>query len=324
MHQHVVVSTNGRTTAVRDWSDAVSTYVGRTPASLRLEEEITCETIGSGAFSGYIDAANLGETTISRLVASPNRFRRRLRRGSDSSNSPLMLFVQKQGSCHFEQNDRHGTLDPGDWCVLDTRMAFEWDSPFGCEQITLAPPRPADPALHALIERGVGRRFDGKTGVGRVVQAMVHEAFGQVPRLEASAASAVADAIGALLWRAIDEQLQAPAPVLLRDTQCARIKALIEECLTQPDLSVETIATECGISVRSVQRAFSNDPEGPVSAYIWRRRLAHCASSLRDPHSARRSITDIALAWGFSSSSHFSRAFRGAFGISPRDFRGIS
>ena len=34
-----------------------------------------------------------------------------------------------------------------------------------------------------------------------------------------------------------------------------------------------------------------------------------------------RSITDIALSWGFSDPSHFGRRFKQAYGMSPRDYR---
>jgi AraC-like DNA-binding protein len=35
----------------------------------------------------------------------------------------------------------------------------------------------------------------------------------------------------------------------------------------------------------------------------------------------RRSISDIAYDWGFSSNAHFSRAFKRHTGMSPRDFK---
>jgi AraC-like DNA-binding protein len=34
-----------------------------------------------------------------------------------------------------------------------------------------------------------------------------------------------------------------------------------------------------------------------------------------------RTITEIALKWGFSDAAHFSRSFKASFGISPNAFR---
>ena len=42
---------------------------------------------------------------------------------------------------------------------------------------------------------------------------------------------------------------------------------------------------------------------------------------LNNPALAPRTITDIALSWGFNNSAHFSRVFREHTGLSPRAFR---
>ena len=54
---------------------------------------------------------------------------------------------------------------------------------------------------------------------------------------------------------------------------------------------------------------------------IQRRRLEACLRDLRHPAHAQRSVTDIALSWGFSNSAHFSRAFRAHVGCSPSEYR---
>lgn len=51
------------------------------------------------------------------------------------------------------------------------------------------------------------------------------------------------------------------------------------------------------------------------------RRIERAAEELESPAHLRRSWIDIALGWGFSSPSHFSRSFRRRFGASPSEFR---
>ena len=58
-----------------------------------------------------------------------------------------------------------------------------------------------------------------------------------------------------------------------------------------------------------------------VSEWIWDRRLQRCYDLLTRPEPRPLSVTEVAYQLGFSSSSHFSTAFRRKFGISPSDLR---
>jgi len=60
---------------------------------------------------------------------------------------------------------------------------------------------------------------------------------------------------------------------------------------------------------------------GTIAAHIRARRLARMRADLADPRLAGRTVTEIALAWGFSDPAHASRAFRRAYGTSPSGFR---
>ncbi|MFB7513196.1 helix-turn-helix domain-containing protein [Streptomyces sp. NPDC056144] len=99
------------------------------------------------------------------------------------------------------------------------------------------------------------------------------------------------------------------------DAMLARVHAHIEEHLTDPDLSPESIARAHHISVRYLQKLFQNDGS-TVSQWVRQRRLEACRCELA--RSTRRTtMAAMAHRWGFSSPSHFSRTFRGAYGMSP-------
>ena len=317
------VSPDGRIFAdsALTWEDAMHTGISRMPAEFRHQEVMQIQLADGQTFSGRIDYGDLAGTGLCRMTASPHRFQRALREGASLAASPLILVIQVKNSSYFEQRGRSGMLSPGDWCLLDTYRPFCWNSASGHEQIVVTIQRPADPGLGDLIARGAARRCDGKTGAARILQAMAGEVAGQLHHLAPYSARSLAGALTATAWNALQEQLEAPAPILPRDTQCSRLKVWIEARLAAPDLSVETIAQGCGLSLRSVHRAFSSDPVGSVSNYLWQRRVVHCAAALKSPAEAHRSITDISLSWGFSSSSHFSRVFRSALGVSPRTYR---
>jgi transcriptional regulator GlxA family with amidase domain len=153
------------------------------------------------------------------------------------------------------------------------------------------------------------------------LQGALREAFSQLAHLHGAGEAGLRRALIGMAWDALREQLEAPPRPAHQDLLCARVKSFVESRLEDPDLSVESIAQACGMSVRSLHRAFAADPAGSVSHYVWMGRLRHCAADLRDPTQAHRTITDICFAWGFNSSSHFSRIFKGELGVAPRDYR---
>ncbi|WP_274563575.1 helix-turn-helix transcriptional regulator [Streptomyces spiramyceticus] len=58
-----------------------------------------------------------------------------------------------------------------------------------------------------------------------------------------------------------------------------------------------------------------------VSRWILHRRLEAGRRELSRPRHAGPSVTAVAHCWGFTSTSHFSRSFRAAYGMSPRERR---
>jgi AraC-like DNA-binding protein len=74
------------------------------------------------------------------------------------------------------------------------------------------------------------------------------------------------------------------------------------------------------ISRSYLDKLFETEAEG-VARYIRERRLERCREELADPRMTEQSILDIATRWGFVSAAHFSRVFRAAYGMTPREAR---
>ena len=96
-----------------------------------------------------------------------------------------------------------------------------------------------------------------------------------------------------------------------------RVIGKIEEDLAC-HLSLAQLSDLVGLSIPHFCRAFKQTVGCPPYAFVLRRRIEKAKELLR--HSSMP-LTDIALACGFSSSSHFSNAFRREAGMPPRSFR---
>lgn len=90
---------------------------------------------------------------------------------------------------------------------------------------------------------------------------------------------------------------------------------LIDMRLTDPGLTIEGLAAELGVSRATLFRDFG--AENGVKAYIRTRRLALARQALNERSGRRPSIAQIAHAHGFSSESHFSRAYSLTYGHAP-------
>ena len=307
---------------LREWEDAHSAHFGQIDPALREQDAVRCLPMDERPFAGRIEYGALGEMLLCKLAATSFRFTRSLTTPAPTLPAPLMLVSVSRGSVNFVQRGRTCILGPRDWALIDSKLSqgYEISSP-EIEAFVTMLPRPSDPAIAALCERGVAHRWNGRAGLSRVLHAMANESFGEMRRLPASSGRKLGAAIATMTWDALREQIETPPVIGRRDALPMRVKDYIEANLADPELSVERIGHACGISVRGLHRHFAEDPAGSVSRYLWQRRLIRCAEALRDPSRAHLSITDVCFSYGFSSSSHFSRLFKERFGVPPVHYR---
>ena len=307
---------------LRKWEDTLSAHLGQVDPALREQEALRCLPMDERPFIGRIEYGALGEILLCKFGLTNYRFTRSLTTPTPTLPIPMMLTSVSRGSCKFVQSGHTCILTEGDWTLIDTKqpLGYTITSP-EIEGFVIMLPRPSDAAIAALCERGVARRSNGRSGLSRVLHAMVNESFGEMRRLPILSGRKLGAAITTMAWDALREQIETPPVIGHRDELLMRVKAYIEAKLADPELSIERIAHACSISVRGLHRHFAEDAAGSVSRYLWQRRLIRCAEALRDPSQAHRSITDVCFSYGFSSSSHFSRLFKDRFGVPPARYR---
>jgi len=97
----------------------------------------------------------------------------------------------------------------------------------------------------------------------------------------------------------------------------SRVMEFIDARIDQ-QFTVADLATVACMSPAHFARSFKTTVGRSPHEFVSRMRLELAMRMLCDRH---RSIADIALSTGFSSQSNFSRAFRGATGTTPGDYR---
>lgn len=103
----------------------------------------------------------------------------------------------------------------------------------------------------------------------------------------------------------------------MRNSHVVRAISIMEKHIEDP-ISPGTIAKELGISTRQLERLFSKYLSSTPKGYFNGMRLERAQNLLVQ---TELSVTEVAIATGFVSPSHFCKVFRSHFGRSPHVHR---
>ena len=232
----------------------------------------------------------------------------------------LAVQVVVSGREHFTIDNRTSVLGPGDVLIWNTTRPMNFEVVERLEKISVMMPlsrlRGWLPQSWHSIASSLPQGSPGASLLNAFIRSMAPDFLsGHLRNGEA-----LTEALIGLVVSALDTDKSAVDTCSLRDAQLLLVKQYIDRHLGNPELSPGMIAEANRISLRYLHCLF--EPEGTtVLQYIIRERLQRCRRELSNPLMATRTITDIAFSWGFQSSTHFSRRFRDAFGMSPNEFR---
>jgi AraC-like DNA-binding protein len=176
------------------------------------------------------------------------------------------------------------------------------------------------------VDRLLARRMPGGEGIIALLYQFIARlttdtaAYGPAdgPRL----GTIVVDLLSAALAQVLETETEdSLTPEARRRTLTLRIEAFIQQNLRDPRLAPEVVAAAHHISVSYLHRLFQERGIS-VAASIRRRRLEHCRADLVDPALAAVPVHTIAARWGFPDATHFSRAFRREYAMTPLEYRG--
>jgi AraC family transcriptional regulator, glycine betaine-responsive activator len=99
----------------------------------------------------------------------------------------------------------------------------------------------------------------------------------------------------------------------MRNEHLIRAIAMMEASIEEPRPTAE-IAEALEISVRQLERLFDRYLNATPKAYFTEMRLHRARNLLVQ---SEQSVTEVAIACGFRSSSHFAKCYKRAYGLSP-------
>ncbi len=189
--------------------------------------------------------------------------------------------------------------------------------------VILSLPRTALPLRPDRVDRVLAERIPADRGMGAILAQYMRSlaAHGEecAPAELEQLGSVALDLAGACLAGQIGAEEELSEESRTR-ALLARIDTFIGHNLGDPGLSPSAVAARHSMSLRRLQLLFRERGES-VAATIRRRRLRHCREDLADPGQLSVPVHTVALRWGFTNASVFSRLFRDTYGASPSEFR---
>lgn len=261
----------------------------------------------------------MGDLRLSSITASPHRLRRL---PATVDNDFLVLDFVLDGRCSIEQDGRRVSLNPGSGAICNAARPYTQYFPETCKLAVLTFPRELLSRQVAAIDRGTAIDLACSSQLYPLVNAYVKQLITQAPLLTPSTTLVVAQQLTDLLSGAISESLS-HLPLPLSDHKVAtliRIRTYVESNLREPTLNPEAVANHLRLSTRYVNQLL--EAEGiSLGRLILHKRLEAVADALRNPNMVTRSISTLALSFGFNDLTHFSKAFRQHYGVTAREFR---
>ncbi|MEQ4255457.1 helix-turn-helix domain-containing protein [Pseudomonas syringae] len=285
------------------WQEVVSSTYGL----------VASQPLNEAPFDGRLNVRGQGSVTFTRIQSSPLHYRRLQQ---DRESDHFLLTLSLCPDALVVQNDRESRQGAGDIVLYDSAQPYACSYPEGDDQIVLTVPRKLLLQHIPSAECLVCRTLDGRSALGRVAAVVLTEAWN---------AEGLSDPLSERLNASLLDVLSTAFDSVFGDTdirrqshqmqQLQRIKQFLLNNLPDTGLTAENIALATHVSPRTLNRLFAQEGTTAIR-WLWQQRLSACHDALLKRHVRR--VSDAALNFGFTNLSHFSRAFKNAYGIPPQ------
>jgi|GEM_PF-632751 len=323
-HSHKVdfLLTHRRTTSVAATTDSVlpqqRTEFWCNALTSTLKSKARIEVPSTVLLDAKIAGLAWGSVRLIEMVATPHAIALTPIPGEDS----IFVLINLDGNVSAAQDGREARLSSGSFCVCDGARPWIINLIDHARNAVVIMPGnqlreifPDWPQITAMqISSGEGAPaifFELIASLCRHRDTVKEESAAEIART-------IIDSLAAAL-RSLPQYCQA-APSHLETYHKERIRNYVTAQLRDPNLSVESVALEVGLSTRYVHRLFATEVM-PLMKWVWMERLDHCCRDLSLGSMRNRTVSEIAFYWGFNNPAHFSRAFRIRFGLSPTEYR---
>ncbi|WP_034858412.1 helix-turn-helix domain-containing protein [Sinorhizobium sojae] len=272
-------------------------------------------------FSGSLETWSLGIVGLSKMRCDGILYRRHRRHFLNERDSSILITIPELNEVNFSQGSRTARCGVGGFLVERGDAPYEFWHGKANSLWVLKVSSASVRSRIGSAERIGALIFDATQGVASYFIDTVKTTVAHIDHIGEAAREAAGMHILDMLCLAIrsDERVLDSTVSPIRAAHLQRAEQYIRDHLKDAALRPQSVADACGISLRYLQRLFS-DSDQSINSFIRDNRLNRCAEELAVT-SSKRSVAEIAYRWGFADQSQFCKHYRARFGVTPTEAR---
>ncbi|MFI9650594.1 helix-turn-helix domain-containing protein [Streptomyces sp. NPDC052040] len=271
-----------------------------------------------------VTITDIGPLQVSSVRANPAAVHRTARLARADDEPVLFISLQVSGESTVIQDGRSAVLHPGNIAFYDTRRPYTLLFDRGVDMHFFRIPVRELALPDDVLGQAVARTPGAEGAVPDLVTGYLTRLAATRGLLDGTAARLLAapsmELVRALIAAESDRPSLAAEP--LHETLGVRILAYLRTHLADQDLTPARVAAAHHISVRHLYAVLARSGVG-FGDWVRTQRLDACRRELSRVPPTTETIADLAHRWGFKSPSHFSRAFKAAYGLPPQAWRDL-
>ncbi|WP_229075035.1 helix-turn-helix domain-containing protein [Actinoplanes sp. DH11] len=303
-----------------DRADAIRSLVWQSVVQVEIDHHVPAADMSVSLILG-----SCGDLGVCATRATATTVRRTPRLARTDTEPMIFLSLQRSGSSIVVQHGREAVLTPGDFAVYDTSSPYSLLFDGGIDATFFRIPRAVLALPDAAIRDTAAVRISSANPLAGLTSQYLARLADDPVILSGGYGAAAAIPTIELIRAALTVQLgdDGLRREPLESTLAARILADMRAHLADPELSPAAVAARHHISVRYLHRILQRESIR-FGEWVRHHRLEGTRRDLVNDGRAGTPVAAVARRWGFTDAAHFSKAFRTAYGMSPRQWRATS
>ncbi len=271
-------------------------------------------------FDAVIKALRVDSMMLTETRSVAQLWQRGPREVAQNGLDHYMVQLFLAGSASWEKRDGGDqTVRAGDIIAFDLACEMQVRTT-GFKHLSLIIPRALLAPMLDYPDHHHMQVLPGNVPVVRILADYIISLNRHLPSIEAVEGNQLVPAVAAMVATCLN-RCGSPEPVSESSKGCdladCRIRNFIRQNLSDPEIDVNRICDDCGISRSALYRLFRE--EGGVRHFLREERLVKAMHDLL--FYPDQQISVVARDNGFIHANDFSRAFRRRFGMTPRELR---